>query len=491
MPLVLIRAHDHAHALDLAHAEWRDSGGLLVVSDRDAAIRALLRAARTEGVVAGRDAVTFAALRARIHAAAGAAPPLAPAGVRVRLGLLEALGRCDLPALGEAARAPGFLSALERAIGELREGRLGAAEVRGASSDAVIADLATIHERASEVRMPADERWRAVELAEGLDAFPPVAVCGFDDLAPPEWALLRTLGERGAAAVVMPYAPGRRAFEARDVRQQRWSGEADRVENPAAPADEARPASLRALSAILFEDRAPPSIDDGAVRLVGAAGTRGMHRLGLEEVLRAHAEGVPLSACALVVPRLAAARDDLDRLLRDWGVPARRVTRRRVLETPLGLALTQLLRLGEMERDDPGALDALLGWLRTPYSGARAAEVDRFEGAARHAGLAERGPLMSRWAGEAIAPARRLVRASAQGLRAQLAAMVDAGLEGLGRVAAGGRARRPPTCSTAPRSRPSPASSGAWTRRTCPRTRALPGRVARCRRESSGRSSPT
>ena len=178
----------------------------------------------------------------------------------------------------------------------------------------------------------------------------------------------------------------------------------------------------------------PPASDPPPVRLVGAAGTRGMLRAALDEALAAVDRGAPMGRVALAVPRLAEVRDDLERLLDDWGVPARLSSRVRVLEAPLALALTHLLRLGELDPAAPGALDHLLGWLRTPYSGADPAEVDRFEADARRSGVATRGPLLARWEGVAVAPARRLVAAAERGPRAQLAAMVDAGWEALRRA---------------------------------------------------------
>ena len=196
---------------------------------------------------------------------------------------------------------------------------------------------------------------------------------------------------------------------------------------------EAPASGPRALARRLF-DEGPPVPDAVDLRLVGAAGTAGMLRAALDEVLDAAAEGVPLSRIALVVPRLAEVRDELDRLLADWEIPARRASRVRVLEAPLALALIHLLELGEREPDDPAALHHLLGWLRTPYSGADPGEVDQFEADARAVGLAGRGELMARWDGVAIAPARRLVAASRRGPRAQLTAMLDVGGDALRRA---------------------------------------------------------
>ena len=117
------------------------------------------------------------------------------------------------------------------------------------------------------------------------------------------------------------------------------------------------------------------------MRLVGAAGTRGMLRAALDEALAAIDGGVAASRVALVVPRLAEVRDDLERLLDDWGVPARLTSRVRALEAPLALALTHLLRLGELDaRRARRARPPARAGSRTPYSGADPAQVDLLRG---------------------------------------------------------------------------------------------------------------
>jgi RecB family exonuclease len=424
----LTRAPAFSAALPHALGRWRERGGLLVVPRREAAARALLDEAGGGAAVMGREAVTFAGLRARVAAAAGVAEVEPPAPIEVRLALREVLDGADLRAFGLSARGPGFLSAIERALAELRAARVPPARVTAAATTATGRALAAIHAAAGAVPLPADALWAAADAARGVAAFPPVTVAAFDDLVPAQWALLHALSRATSVEVVMPFDAGRPAYEARRARQARWEAEAVTVAG-------ARPveAGYAPLAARLFDD-GPPAAGAPPLRLVGAAGTRGMLRAALDEALAAAGEGVPLSEVALVVPRLADVRDDLERLLDDWDVPARMASRLRALEAPLALALTHLLRLGEMDPGAPGALDHLLGWLRTPYSGADPAEVDLFEAGARRGGLARRGELMSRWEGPAIAPARRLVAAARRGPRAQLAAMVDAGWEALRRA---------------------------------------------------------
>ncbi|MCC6831909.1 MAG: PD-(D/E)XK nuclease family protein [Thermoleophilia bacterium] len=412
--------------------------GLAVVRDADAAGQLQRQLIHVGGAPEGLEVVTMGALRARVAVAAGIANETGGGPLATRVGLRSAARRVDLAPLGASASAPGFLSALERAVGELREADVDPVRLAEAATEGSTRTIAQIALAAGDVPFPVDGRWATARAAETLTAFPAVTLVGFDDIPPPDWALLRALGRITDVTVVMPYAAGRRAFEARHERHARWAADAD-VVRVGEPVGDGRDGGLAALAACLFEDVPPPQAAAGApVRLVGAAGTRGMHRAALMEALTAHEAGVPLAECAVVVPRLADARDDLDRLAAEWGIPVRRVTRRRVVETPIGVALLALLRLGELNAGAPGALDELLRWLRSPYSGADPGEVDRFEVDARRAGLDERRELIGRWDGEAITPARRLVAAARDGVGAQIAAMVDVGWEGL-RRAAGGR----------------------------------------------------
>ena len=427
---ILTWAPAFSTALPLARERWRDHGGLLVVPRREDAARALGAAVADGSAALGREAVTFAGLRGRVALAAGVREPEPPSAVGVRLALRAVLDGVDLSTFGASAEAPGFLAAAERAVAELRAARVAPARVEAAAATPVARAVAAIHAAAWDaVPMASDALWAAADAARAVARFPPVTVTGFDDLVPGQWALLHALAQATRVEVVMPFNPDRPAFDARRARQERWAAEAGSAGREGAPAG----AGYAGLAARLF-DAVPPAPDPPPVRLVGAAGTRGMLRAALDEALAAVDRGAPMGRVALAVPRLAEVRDDLERLLDDWGVPARLSSRVRVLEAPLTLALTHLLRLGELDPAAPGALDHLLGWLRTPYSGADPAEVDRFEADARRGGVATRGPLLARWEGVAVAPARRLVAAAERGPRAQLAAMVDAGWEALRRA---------------------------------------------------------
>jgi RecB family exonuclease len=427
--LILTRAPAFSAALPHALAGWRERGGLLVVPRREAAAEAMLAEAEALGAVLGREAVTPAGLRGRVADALGRPEPERPSRIDTRLGLREVLASVDLTPFGPSSETPGFLAAIERAIAELRGARVSAEAVRTAAVTPIDRALAEIHAAALAMPHPADAAWQVADMAADLDAFPPVTVAGFDDLDPAAWALLAALGRVSEVDVVVPFDPERPAFEARRERQARWAADAEVRTLAETPST-----GPVALARRLFSD-GPPLTEQLDLRLVGAAGTRGMLRAALEEVLRRAGEGIPLARIALVVPRLAELRDDLERLLEDWEIPARVSTRVRALEAPLLLALTHLLHLGRLDGDAPGALDHLLGWLRTPYSGADPDEVDRFEAHARRGGLAGRRELIGRWDGPVIAPARHLVAAAKAGPRSELAALVRHGEEALRRAA--------------------------------------------------------
>ena len=221
---ILSWAPAYSSALPHAVERWRERGGLLVVPRREAAARVLLDEAAGGAAVIGREAVTFAGLRGRVAAAAGVDEPQPPSAIEVRLALREVLDAADLSAFGDSARAPGFLSAIERAIGELRAARVPPARAAAAAATPVAAAVAAIHAAAWEtVPVPSDALWRVADAAAAVAWFPPVTVSGFDDLVPGQWALLRALAQVARVEVVMPFDPARPAFEARRERQALWS----------------------------------------------------------------------------------------------------------------------------------------------------------------------------------------------------------------------------------------------------------------------------
>ncbi|MGD9695504.1 MAG: PD-(D/E)XK nuclease family protein [Thermoleophilia bacterium] len=427
---LLVRAPSLSAALDHGRAAWAARGGLLVVPRR-AVATGLMLAEAVDGVVLDREAVTFAALLDRVAQAAGTVPSRPPSRLRLRLDLHQVLERADLAAFGPSARTPGFLTAVERAVGELRAARIHPDAVDAAAASPLDRAVAAVHRLAWErVRHPADTLWEVAETAEALDRFDPVTVVGYDDLVPGQWALLRALGRIADVTVVLPFAPGRAAYAARRERWAVWNRALRRAEAPASP-----PAGPSRLAAALFDDGPPVGSRD--LRMVVAAGTRGMLRAAADEAIDAVTSGTPAERVAIVVPRLADSREELGLLLDDWGVAWNATGRARLLEAPIALALIHLLHLGEMGLEPPQALGHLLGWLRTPYSGADPSEVDRFEAMSRRASEESRGGLTGRWSRDVSEPIGMLRDAASEGPAAQLDALVAVGRAALDRAERG------------------------------------------------------
>ena len=291
MGLVLHRGAPGGAADRAAVGAWRQAGGLLVARDRDAARRLELAELAAAAVLLDRRVVTLGGLRSQVRRAAGMRAAEPPAELALRLALVEALAaRITWPGFGESAEGPGFPAVAARAILELRSGRVAPPELAAAGrGDAVIADLAELARALPHGLAHADLAWEAADAAGRLSAFPPVAVVGFDDLAPPDWAMLRALGRVTDVAVALAYRPGRAAYRARDERQARWAAEASAVHDHE-PADDGRPGALQALEGGLFEDVAPAGEAGDVVRFVEAAGTAGMYRAALEAALAGDAD---------------------------------------------------------------------------------------------------------------------------------------------------------------------------------------------------------
>ncbi|HMM48408.1 MAG TPA: hypothetical protein PKE32_02175, partial [Miltoncostaeaceae bacterium] len=279
MPLVL--RHDGAGA----RPPLGPAGGLVVVGDRDAAAR--LRRSLIDAPDDGRtrEVITLAALRARVATAVNHVPPPCPAPVLRRIALRAALDDPLLDAFGPAARTPGFLAALERALVELRTARITPERLAQVADRLPERALAAAYAATVALIEPVDLHWALVDAAEALTRFPPVSVVGVDEIIPPDWALLRRLARHTQVRVTLLHAPARRAFAAREGHWNARRADADRCE-PVTVARSERDPRLAALIATVFEDREPPAIAGGApVELIGCAGTHGLYRAALSRAL--------------------------------------------------------------------------------------------------------------------------------------------------------------------------------------------------------------
>ncbi len=384
VPLSLIAGPANAGKVELLLGRYLDSlerEPILIVpnrSDVERVERELL--ARRPALLAGSIG-TFDDLFERIAAAGEGARPLVSQAQRALL-VRRVLAGVQLDGLSASARFGGFADALLQTLGELESGLLDPGQLEG--------DLATLH-AAYRAELDRLELWdrdllrrRAAErLQSDLDAWhgEPVFAYGFEDLTGAEWALLEALAARTEVGVSLPYEPGRPAFAslrrtAEDI--SRLAG--DRIEElPPRYGASAHPA-LAHLERALFNDMVPePVAMEGAVRFFEGAGARGALELVGEELLTLLRAGTRPERIGIICPSVERRRTPLETALGTLGVPYSIDGKVRLVQLPLGHALSAMLRfawLGGTRRD-------LFTYLRSPFSGLERRAVDFVEGRLR------------------------------------------------------------------------------------------------------------
>jgi ATP-dependent helicase/DNAse subunit B len=296
--------------------------------------------------------------------------------------LRRSLAGAALNGLSASARFRGFAESLQHALAELESGLLDPVDLEG--------DLAILY---AAYRAQLDElglwdrdllrRHAAERLQSELDAWhrEPVFAYGFEDLTGAEWALLEALSGRTDVTVSLPYEPGRPAFASlRRTAEDLARLARDAIEElPPRYADVAAPA-LAHLERTLFADSPlPPMPIDGAVRFFEGAGARGALELVGEELLALLRGGTPAERIGLVVPGGERWRGPLETVLGTLGIPYSVDGDLRLGQTPLGQALTALLRFAWLG----GTRGDLFAYLRSPYSGLQRHNVDFVEGRLR------------------------------------------------------------------------------------------------------------
>src|SRR4051794_37639135 len=327
----------------------------------------------------------------------------------------RAVGGSSLNGLSASARTSGFADALQQTLGELESGLLDPSDLDGdlprlyegyrtaldrlalcdldpglRDPSAPAGALAGLYEgyRAELDRLGLWDlallRRRAAErLQSDLDAWhgEPVFAYGFEDLTSAQWSLLEALAGRAEVHVSLPYEPGRVAFASLRRTVEDLAALADGRTRELGPrsSEYAAPA-LAHLERTLFE-RAPAEKPSpaGAVRFLEGAGMRDTLELVAQELLALLREGVRAESIALVVPSAERFRAPLETALNGFGIPYAVEARRRLGSTPVGHALTSLLRFAWAD----GGRKELFGFLRSPYSGLARSSVDYVEGRLR------------------------------------------------------------------------------------------------------------
>jgi ATP-dependent helicase/DNAse subunit B len=363
-----------------------DRDPVLIVPNRADVTRVERELLTRANVLLGGTIGTFDDVFAHIAREGGGHQPLATEAQRA-LVVRRAIAAAG-NGLGRSARFAGYADTLAAAISELSAGLVAPEEI-----DGQLARLYTAY-RTELGRIGLTDRdlvrARAVErLGSEVAAWnqQPVFAYGFEDLTEAEWRLLETLAGRADVTVSLPYEPGRAAFEALRDTAAGLAGLADgRVEElPAAYADVAHPA-LAHLERALFQGRPvgeAPELE-GAVRFLEGAGPRGVLELVAVEVLDLIRGGAAPESIGIVVPTADRWRAPLETVLGPLGVPYCVEARMRLAETPLGHALTGLLRYAWLG----GSRTDLFAYMRSPFSGLSRAHVDFVEGRLRGRAIA-------------------------------------------------------------------------------------------------------
>ncbi len=384
MPLRLIVGPANAGKVELLLGRFLDAlerEPVLIVPNRSDVERVERELLTRRPALLGGSIGTFDDVFERIAGGARDARPLLSQAQRALL-VRRVVAAVRLDRLSASARFGGFADILQQALGELESGLLDPSDLDG--------DLAALYAayRAELDRLGLWDRdllrRRAAErLRSDLSAWhgEPVFAYGFEDLTGAEWALLEALAARTEVTVSLPYEPGRPVFAslrrtADDLA--RLAGGA--IEELQPRYGEVAHAALAHLERTLFSDeRREPVPIDGAVRFFEGAGVRGALELVGEELLGLLRAGTPAERIGIVCPSLERWRGPLDTVLGTLGIPYSLEAELRLAQTPLGQALTALLRFAWLD----GTRSDLFTFLRSPFSGLERRAVDFVEGRLR------------------------------------------------------------------------------------------------------------
>jgi ATP-dependent helicase/DNAse subunit B len=393
--------------------------GVILTAYRDAASRGALLVVPTaadathyerelcaDGPLAGR-ALTFASLFEEMALRAGYSATAVTATQRERL-LRRMLADSELHELAPVAGAPGFVRALGRLIGDLRQARVAPARLSRAvgtvaeqrqREDGPLRELAGLYRRYDAMLsgrglLDGEEfGWNVLtRLREAPGRFgrSPVFLYGFDDFTALELDAITTLAEHVGTDVnvSLTYEAGRLALAARagvveDLREH----VSDEQVLPARDEyyDAGSRAALHHLERTIFEPEAPVRDPDAAIALIEAAGERTEADAIAELVAGRLASGLPAEEIVVVCRSLSRSGALLEHALARRGVAVSSGRRVALRQLAFGRGLMALLRLAGAGRE-LSVVD-VLGYLRSPVTSASRADVDRLEVSLRRRGI--------------------------------------------------------------------------------------------------------
>lgn len=301
--------------------------------------------------------------------------------VQQRLLLRETLRGVDLAEFAASARFDGLLDTLGATLGDIETALVEPHELPGPLGQIQAACRLRLSELdltdRAQLRRAAVDRLERDRAAWGEA---PVFAYGFEDLTGAQWALLEALAARTEVTVSLPYETARRAFGALGrVANDLAALARDDVER-LAPSEWGQHPALSYLERHLFEEPGEevPSLD-GAVGFLEAAGTRSLLELVAAELRALLESGVPPGRIAVVCPEVERFRRPLEFVFRNADLPYAIEQGERFSTTPLGRALTRLLRYEWLD----GSRGDLFAFLRSRYSGLSRSRVDFVEGRLR------------------------------------------------------------------------------------------------------------
>lgn len=388
-----------------AYRETAPRGALLVVpTAADAAHYE--RELCADGPLAGR-ALTFASLFDELALRAGYDASAVTAIQRERL-LRRVLADAELHELAPVAGAPGFVRALGRLIGDLRQARVAPARLARAAGavaearqheDGQLREIASLYRRydatlARRELLDGEQfGWNVLtRLREAPGRFgrSPVFLYGFDDFTALELDAITTLAEHVGTDVTvsLTYEAGRLALAARagvveDLREHASSEQMLPARDEYYDAESR--AALHHLERTIFEPEAPVHDPGVAVALVEAAGERTEADAIAELVAGRLGGGLPPEEIVVVCRSLNRSGALIERALARRGIAVGSSRRMPLRQLAFGRGLMALLRLAGAGTELPVA--EVLDCLRSPVTSAASADVDRLEASLRRHGV--------------------------------------------------------------------------------------------------------
>lgn len=309
--------------------------------------------------------------------------------------LRRILDESEFAALGPMLQFPGTLHAMGALLTRLGESGYGDAEIDcllhdwGAADHAatgLAVDVATIAARYRSLReilglvdRPAGVR-AALALVESWGR--PVALYGFTSFTPGQIKLIEAMAHRVPVVLTLAHERSRAVSLVGAPEVERWQTVAKEVvELPTqqqAYSSQAVAFLERNFMASACVPERPFSEGDGVsapgVRFMLASGQRNEAEMAAQEIAELMRAGFPPGRIAVVVRHVQGWRRLLCQVFDSCNIPYRIDGGRRLLESGFGHALLSGIR-GWAEDD----ADALLAYLRSPYSGVDAAVVSQAE----------------------------------------------------------------------------------------------------------------